>query len=85
MGDAVCPLHWIAHRPPCPLVAAAHNQIQQTSSKAITVITHRLKIMTVPEDTWYKDEGGRDKCIALDVHLLDHADNLVKNHEVRGP
>ena len=40
--------------------------------------------MTVPEDTWYKDEGGRDKCINLDVHLLDHADNLVKNHEVRG-
>jgi hypothetical protein len=32
---------------------------------------------------WYKDEGGRDKCIELKVHLLDAASNHVHDRRVR--
>lgn len=32
---------------------------------------HRLVIQTQPPAMWYKDEGGRDKCIELAVRLTD--------------
>lgn len=34
------------------------------------------------EEEWYKDEGGRDKCIFLGVELLDSAGNLVTTRRV---
>lgn len=32
--------------------------------------SQRLEISNTLEELWYKDEGGRDKCLALNVRLV---------------
>jgi len=51
-------------------------------STGMTVIKHRLVLQDRPPDLWYKDEGGRDKCIALGVHLEDEKGNCVQGRKV---
>ena len=57
--------------------------IKPAISEAVFVIRYRLVIDTnhVP-DVWYKDEGGRDKCIDLFVNLRDHNDELIVARKV---
>lgn len=33
-------------------------------------------------DVWYKDEGGRDKCIELTIRLKDHNDDVIVERRV---
>eukprot|EP00743_Colponemidia_sp_Colp-15_P004337 GILK01004678.1.p1 GENE.GILK01004678.1~~GILK01004678.1.p1 ORF type:complete len:635 (+),score=110.53 GILK01004678.1:234-2138(+) len=56
--------------------------IEPAISSAMIVIRHRLVISQQPPDVWYKDEGGRDKCISLMCTLVDENNNLVKTREV---
>ena len=48
----------------------------------MTVIKQRLKFATDPDKLWFKDEGGRDKCIELSVNLVDHAGRPVQGRDV---
>ncbi len=43
---------------------------------------HRIKVTTQPPPVWYKDEGGRDKAIAVNAVLVDENDQPVRNREV---
>jgi hypothetical protein len=47
----------------------AHHRLRQRQQ----VIRHRLRIRpeSQPPAVWYKDEGGRDKCIEVTVDLVD--------------
>jgi hypothetical protein len=40
---------------------------------------HRLKIVEQPPSVWYKDEGGRDKCIQILAQLVDEHDTPVRS------
>jgi hypothetical protein len=33
-------------------------------------------------DVWFKDEGGRDKCIELNIALRDHNDDVIVERKV---
>lgn len=53
-------------------------------SDRMTVVRHRLRIRseTQPPTVWYKDEGGRDKCIEVMVDLVDSEGRRVHGQEV---
>ncbi|OQS06602.1 hypothetical protein THRCLA_01362 [Thraustotheca clavata] len=56
--------------------------IASVVSTEMTVIRHRLVIQEELPDLWYKDEGGRDKCMLLPVHLVDQSNNPVGTRPV---
>lgn len=60
----------------------SHVTIMPATSTTMSVIRHRLHITEQPPPQWYKDEGGRDKCIALNALLLDEHDQPVQGREV---
>lgn len=43
---------------------------------------HRLEIVNEPEDTFYKDEGGRANCLRCKLVLRDSSNNTVKNRDI---
>eukprot|EP01035_Chromulina_nebulosa_P027528 gene27528-36221_t len=55
-----------------------------TSLVPITVVRHKLRI--IEENTssylWYKDEGGKDKCVDLRVCLTDENNAFIYNRAV---
>ncbi|KAF0682784.1 Aste57867_25083 [Aphanomyces stellatus] len=51
-------------------------------STDMTCIRHRLIIQEDLPDLWYKDEGGRDKCMNLPVHLVDASNQTVGHRPV---
>lgn len=55
-------------------------------STPITIIKNQLRLdpnmKSAWENEWYKDEGGRDKCITVKVQLLDKDNQLVTNRKV---
>ena len=57
--------------------------ISTAISEPMLSIRYRLRILdeTVP-DVWYKDEGGRDKCIDLTVTLQDHNQEFIVARKV---
>lgn len=48
----------------------------------MTVIQHRLVIQDQLPDLWYKDEGGRDKCMTLPIFLVNEKNERVGNRPV---
>jgi len=60
----------------------AYISFLPATSPPLTVVRHALKILDQPPPTWYKDEGGRDKCIAINAQLVDSHDAPVMNREV---
>lgn len=48
----------------------------------MTVIQHRLLIQEKLPELWYKDEGGRDKCMTLPIHLVNEKGERVGNRPV---
>jgi hypothetical protein len=57
--------------------------IKPAMSDAMLVVRYRLVIdNTHIPDVWYKDEGGRDKCIDLFVNLKDHNGELIVARKV---
>ena len=52
----------------------AKGDIQGTRSSVIHIVRAKLNIVTSsdwPDPVWYKDEGGRDKCMEVTVHIID--------------
>ncbi|CAK4086863.1 unnamed protein product [Aphanomyces euteiches] len=52
-------------------------EVAPIMSTDMTCITHRLMIQEELPELWYKDEGGRDKCMNLPVHLVDATNQPV--------
>ncbi|CAH0481831.1 unnamed protein product [Peronospora belbahrii] len=48
----------------------------------MTVIQHRLLIQEKLPELWYKDEGGRDKCMTLPIYLVNAKNERVGNRPV---
>ncbi|GMF15998.1 unnamed protein product [Phytophthora lilii] len=48
----------------------------------MTVIQHRLLIQEKLPELWYKDEGGRDKCMTLPIFLVNSKNERVGNRPV---
>ena len=67
-----------------PGAKANKYYIAPVISDPMTVIRHRLRIRseTQPPTVWYKDEGGRDKCIEVMVDLVDSEGRRVHGQEV---
>ena len=66
------------------------DSIASTSTPALCCVRHKLtiedwdekdRLMTSPY-VWYKDEGGKDKCIELKICLTDECDRKVHNRIV---
>jgi len=63
----------------------SRTYIQPASTKGMLSIRYRLVIEdkdTIP-DIWYKDEGGRDKYMEMNVNLLDSNSKCVGDKRVR--
>lgn len=56
--------------------------IAPVQTSEMTVIQHRLVIQENLPELWFKDEGGRDKCMVLPVHLIDEKNERVGNRPV---
>ena len=42
----------------------------------------KLRVLTTLPEKWYKDEGGRDKCMEIDVELVDALNKPVATRKV---
>lgn len=58
-----------------------YNVVPVVTSE-MTVIQHRLLIQEKLPELWYKDEGGRDKCMALPIFLVNEKGERVGNRPV---
>ena len=56
--------------------------IMPATSTIMTVIRHRLRITEQPPQLWYKDEGGRDRCMAITGLMVDEHEQPVQGREV---
>jgi len=64
--------------------SAEHDESTYVKTGGVFVINHALKLaddLEWPEE-WYKDEGGRDKCIAVGVELRDASGKVVTTRKV---
>lgn len=41
-----------------------------------------MEIVTQPDDTFYKDEGGRANCLRCKILLKDSNESTVKNRDI---
>ncbi|RHY74322.1 hypothetical protein DYB30_004020 [Aphanomyces astaci] len=57
-------------------------EVAPVMSTDMTCIRHRLMIQEDLPELWYKDEGGRDKCMPLPVHLVDATNQPVGHRAV---
>ena len=44
--------------------------------------THQLVIQDKLPELWYKEEGGRDKCLDIPVNLINSKSELVQGRQV---
>uniref|UniRef100_M4BMS3 Uncharacterized protein n=1 Tax=Hyaloperonospora arabidopsidis (strain Emoy2) TaxID=559515 RepID=M4BMS3_HYAAE len=59
-----------------------HLNVTPAVTSEMTVIQHRLLIQEQLPELWYKDEGGRDKCMMLPVYLVNAKNERVGNRPV---
>ncbi|CAM9764029.1 unnamed protein product, partial [Discosporangium mesarthrocarpum] len=66
--------------------AEGRADLEPVVTDKMTIIRNRLEIRENPDnpvpDQWYKDEGGRENCVELQVHLLDSSGREVKSRRV---
>lgn len=60
----------------------SYATIMPATSTIMTVIRHRLRITEQPPSIWYKDEGGRDRCMAITGLMVDEHEQPVQGREV---
>jgi len=60
-----------------------HVHVKPLFTKGFQVVKFKLVIEEGEwEDLWYKDEGGRDKCMHVTVGLYDNKRSLVHNRRI---
>ena len=60
----------------------SHSDIAPATFSKFSVVTHKLSITKPLDKTWYKDQGGRDKCMELNIQLKDQDGLLVTDREI---
>lgn len=58
------------------------TDIARVCTNEMLVVKHRLVFQEILPDLWYKDEGGREKCMVLPIHLIDENEEKVQNRAV---
>jgi hypothetical protein len=68
----------------CIRVATASGESECVRTEGIFVVNHALILAAdlAWAEEWYKDEGGRDKCIGMGVELRDASGGLVATRKV---
>jgi len=60
------------------------EKVAETKTNSFKLITYKLGIVPIDwEDIWYKDEGGRDKCMQVQVGLMNHKNEFVQSRRVQ--
>mmetsp|Transcript_30265 Transcript_30265/g.46191 ORF Transcript_30265/g.46191 Transcript_30265/m.46191 type:complete len:669 (+) Transcript_30265:281-2287(+) len=64
----------------CPL----SKDLAPVCSSTISIVNYKIKV--VPDEEWesvfYKDEGGRDKCMTVVASLYDKEDQIFKGEQI---
>ena len=60
------------------------KEIGSGATPPLYIVRHRIVIEEENKSpyVWYKDEGGKEKCIELRVHMVDGDGNIVRNRKV---
>jgi len=61
---------------------SATRHIRPCETKPFRLVKHRLEIVTEPDDTFFKDEGGRANCLHCKILLKDCKKSVVKNRDI---
>eukprot|EP00542_Grammatophora_oceanica_P020275 CAMPEP_0194034852 /NCGR_PEP_ID=MMETSP0009_2-20130614/7301_1 /TAXON_ID=210454 /ORGANISM="Grammatophora oceanica, Strain CCMP 410" /LENGTH=665 /DNA_ID=CAMNT_0038675955 /DNA_START=363 /DNA_END=2360 /DNA_ORIENTATION=- len=61
-----------------------HRMIKPIATRAISVVRHKIRVTPESdwEKIWYKDEGGRDKCMSVSVSMYDKNEQLYMGEQV---
>jgi hypothetical protein len=54
----------------CLEVRSADADIESVFSAPVNVVKEKLQVATQPPDVWFKDEGGREKCMTVALTLV---------------
>ncbi|KAL4172247.1 co-chaperone [Phytophthora ramorum] len=54
----------------CLEVRSSDADIESVFSSPVNVVKEKLHVVTQPPDVWFKDEGGREKCMAVSLTLV---------------
>lgn len=78
------PTSYVIHLSPKPSTDAVPISISPVSTRAINLVNY--KIVVSPDNTWnsvwYKDEGGRDKCMTVTAGLFTKENTPVLGQEI---
>ncbi|POM68039.1 Hypothetical protein PHPALM_15851 [Phytophthora palmivora] len=54
----------------CLEIRSADADIESVFSAPVNVVKEKLQVVTQPPDVWFKDEGGREKCMTVALTLM---------------
>ncbi|EEY60202.1 uncharacterized protein PITG_12530 [Phytophthora infestans T30-4] len=54
----------------CLEVRSGDADIESVFSSPVNVVKEKLQVVTQPPDVWFKDEGGREKCMTVALNLV---------------
>ncbi|KAG1688284.1 hypothetical protein DVH05_003931 [Phytophthora capsici] len=54
----------------CLEVRSADADIESVFSTPVNVVKEKLQVVAQPPDVWFKDEGGREKCMTVSLTLV---------------
>ncbi|OWZ08613.1 hypothetical protein PHMEG_00018810 [Phytophthora megakarya] len=54
----------------CLEVRSVDADIESVFSASVNVVKEKLQVVTQPPDVWFKDEGGREKCMTVALTLM---------------
>ncbi|CAI5729270.1 unnamed protein product [Hyaloperonospora brassicae] len=54
----------------CLEVSSTDSTMESVCSAPVVVVKEKLQVTTQPPDVWFKDEGGREKCMIVALTLL---------------
>lgn len=57
--------------------------VESVFSTPLTVVKEKLRIVQQPPDVWFKDEGGREKCMTVSLVLEPAPGAVVEDRVVR--
>ncbi|CEG49679.1 uncharacterized protein PHALS_07431 [Plasmopara halstedii] len=66
----------------CLEVRSIDSDIESVFSSPVHVVKEKLQIIVQPPDVWFKDEGGREKCMTVDLTLVPAPGTYVEDRVV---
>ncbi|TDH71689.1 hypothetical protein CCR75_006486 [Bremia lactucae] len=66
----------------CLEVRSIDGEIEPIFSSSVHLVKEKLHVVTQPPDVWYKDEGGREKCMTIALTLVPAPGTVVEDRVV---